>query len=351
MRESSSPSPHNSLSHQLLSACVTEGASDLHISTGEPPHFRIVGELVRFGDVALSAAQVDQLLQTWMTEVQWAQLLSERSVDLACTQPAGRFRINAFHHQRGRAAALRRIPPVVPRLEELDLPPIFDGLKSAHHGLVLITGATGSGKSTTLAALVDAINRERAAHIVTLEDPIEFMHASQTGLVHQRQVGRDSRSFQEGLRAALRQDPDVIMIGELRDAETIRLALTAAETGHLVLASLHTVSAPKAIDRIIDVFDGGEKALVRAMLAQSLRAVIAQQLLPAAAGGRVAVCEVMTATPAIRNLIREGQVAQMLSAMQTGQVHGMMTMDQALRQRQQAGHLRSAVVAQALTDV
>ena len=351
MRESSNQSRQDSLSHQLLTACVAQDASDLHISTDQPPRLRIVGELVRVGDEALSAAQVDQLLQHWMTEQQWAQLLSERSVDLACSQPAGRFRINAFHHEHGRAAALRRIPSTVPHLDELDLPPIFNELKRADQGLVLITGATGSGKSTTLAALVDAINRERAAHIVTLEDPIEFMHDSQTGLVHQRQVGRDSRSFQDALRAALRQDPDVIMIGELRDAETIRLALTAAETGHLVLASLHTVSAPKAIDRIIDVFDGGEKALVRAMLAQSLRAVVAQQLLPAAAGGRVAVCEVMTATAAIRNLIREGQVAQMLSAMQTGQAHGMMTMEQALRQRQQAGQLRSGVAAQALTDV
>lgn len=336
MSEPSTQQSIEALSQQLLRACVDQGASDLHVSTSQVPCLRIVGRLERLHDQPLTANQIDGLLQHWLSEAQWAQLMTERSVDLASNQRAGRFRINAFHHQHGRAAALRHIPDTVPSLQALDLPPVFDALQRADHGLVLITGATGSGKSTTLAALLDAINRERAAHIVTIEDPVEFMHNSHKSLVHQRQIGSDAHRFEDALRAALRQDPDVIMIGELRDTETIRLALTAAETGHLVLASLHTLSAPKAIDRIIDVFDGSEKALVRAMLAQSLRAVVAQQLVPGLAGGRIAVCEVMTATPAIRNLIREGQVAQMHSAMETGQAHGMMTMAQALRQREQA---------------
>jgi len=350
----SEPSAQQSIeawSHELLSACVNQGASDLHVSTQQAPCVRVVGQLQRLPAPRLTDTQVDQLLQHWLSEAQWAQLLAQRSVDLASSQPAGRFRINAFHHQHGRAAALRHIPDTVPSLQALDLPAVFDALKHADHGLVLITGATGSGKSTTLAALLDAINRERAVHIVTIEDPVEFMHDSHKSLVHQRQVGRDTHHFQDALRAALRQDPDVIMIGELRDTETIRLALTAAETGHLVLASLHTLSAPKAIDRIIDAFDGSEKTLVRAMLAQSLRAVVAQQLVPAVAGGRVAVCEVMTATPAIRNLIREGQVAQMHSAMQTGQAHGMVTMAQAMRVREQAGQCHPKGTDQGLTEV
>ena len=351
MSEWSTQNSVGAWSQQLLSMCVGHGASDLHVSTQQVPCLRIVGRLERVSEQRLTADQLDRLLQHWLSEAQWAQLMAERSVDVASTQPAGRFRINAFHHQHGRAAALRHIPDTVPSLQALDLPPIFDELKRADQGLVLITGATGSGKSTTLAALLDAINRERAAHIVTIEDPVEFMHRSHKSLVHQRQVGRDTHRFEDALRAALRQDPDVIMIGELRDTETIRLALTAAETGHLVLASLHTLSAPKAIDRIIDVFDSHEKALVRAMLAQSLRAVVAQQLVPAATGGRVAVCEVMTATPAIRNLIREGQVAQMHSAMQTGQAHGMMTMAQALRQREQAGQCLPRGPDQGLTEV
>lgn len=324
---------------ELLAACVQHGASDLHLSSGQVPRLRVSGRLQCLGQQTMDAAAIDALLQQWLSPRQWDQLLQIGELDMACQQASGRFRLNAYHHQQGRGAALRHIPHTVPSLQSLDLPPIFDRLQDAEAGLILITGATGSGKSTTLAALLDAINRRRAVHVVTIEDPIEFLHHSQQALIHQRQVGRDSGDFQTALRAALRQDPDVIMIGELRDPETIRLALTAAETGHLVLASLHSLSAAKAVDRIIDVFEGADKALVRAMLAQSLHTVVAQALRPAAAGGRVAVCEVMTATPAIRNLIREGQVAQMASAMQTGQAHGMLTMAQALQQRQQAGQL------------
>lgn len=248
-----------------------------------------------------------------------------------------RFRVNVFRHQRGVGAALRAVPLRVPDAEALGMGEIFHRIADARSGLVLVTGPTGSGKSTTLAALVDHVNRTRREHILTIEDPIEFLHTARRCLVNQREIGRDTASFADALRAALREDPDVILIGEMRDLETIRLALTAAETGHLVFATLHTSSAPKSIDRIVDVFPGGEKDTIRSLLSESLKAVVAQTLVPRAGGGRVAAHEIMIATPAVRNLIREHKVAQLRSTIQTSAAVGMQTRDQHLRQLAEQG--------------
>jgi len=238
--------------------------------------------------------------------------------------------VNCFHHDRGVGGAFRTIPDTVWTLEDVGAPPIFRDIIDAPRGLILMTGPTGSGKSTTLAAMIDHLNNQVEGHVLTIEDPIEFVHRSKKCVINQREVHRDTHGFNQALRAALREDPDIILVGEMRDIETIRLALTAAETGHLVFSTLHTSSAPKTIDRIIDVFPAGEKAMVRSMLSESLRAVITQTLLKRVGGGRVAAWEIMVATPAIRNLIREDKVAQMYSAIQTGQNHGMQTLDQAL---------------------
>ena len=256
-----------------------------------------------------------------------------------CVQLAevARFRVNVFRHQRGVGAALRAVPLRVPDAEALGMGEIFHHIADARSGLVLVTGPTGSGKSTTLAALVDHVNRTRREHILTIEDPIEFLHTARRCLVNQREIGRDTASFADALRAALREDPDVILIGEMRDLETIRLALTAAETGHLVFATLHTSSAPKSIDRIVDVFPGGEKDTIRSLLSESLKAVVAQTLVPRAGGGRVAAHEIMIATPAVRNLIREHKVAQLRSTIQTSAAVGMQTRDQHLRQLAEQG--------------
>ena len=264
--------------------------------------------------------------------------------DFAIEVPGlARFRVNAFTQRRGCSAVFRAIPVAVPTLDELAAPPVFKAIATQPRGLVLVTGPTGSGKSTTLAAMVDHVNSSAPNHIITVEDPIEFVHESKQSLINQREVHQDTHEFAAPLRSALREDPDVILIGELRDLETIRLALTAAETGHLVLATLHTSSAAKTVDRIVDVFPGAEKPLVRGMLAESLRAVIAQQLLRRCGGGRIAAHEVMIATPAIRNLIREGKVAQIYSAIQTGRAHGMWTLEQNLRELRAKGLISAEV--------
>ena len=239
--------------------------------------------------------------------------------------------MNAFNQNRGPAAVFRTIPSVIKSLEELGCPDIFKDISDTPRGLVLVTGPTGSGKSTTLAAMVDYINMHKPDHILTIEDPIEFVHENKECLINQREVHRDTLSFEAALRSALREDPDVILVGEMRDLETIRLAMTAAETGHLVFGTLHTTSAPKTIDRIIDVFPAAEKSMVRSMLSESLRAVISQTLIKRVGGGRVAAHEIMIGVPAIRNLIREDKIAQMYSAIQTGMQHGMQTMDQCLQ--------------------
>ena len=316
---------------ELLRETADLGASDLHLSAGLPPLMRIHGDLTRTEHPALSAAGVTALVNSIMSEEQRQTFQAEHEIDFACEVPGkGRFRVNAFVQSRGPGAVLRTIPTAIPTLESLNLPPVLKELCTRERGLVLVTGPTGSGKSTTLAAMVDLINQTWDAHILTVEDPIEFVHPPKRCLVNQREVGPHTRSFSNALRSALREDPDVILVGELRDLETMSLALTAAETGHLVFGTLHTSSAPKTIDRIIDVFPAGQQGQIRTMLSESLEAVVAQSLLKKKGGGRVAACEVLIGTPAVRNLIREGKLHQITSMMQTGQRLGMQTLDMGL---------------------
>ena len=315
----------------LLREAADKGASDLHLSAGEPPLLRVHGDLVRIEHPAVTPAQVTELVNSIMSDAQRATFEAEHEVDFACElEGKGRFRVNVFVHSRGPGAVLRTIPTKIPALDTLHMPPVLKELCTRERGLVLVTGPTGSGKSTTLAAMVDVINQTWDAHILTIEDPIEFVHPPKRCLVNQREVGPHTNSFSNALRSALREDPDVILIGEMRDLETISLALTAAETGHLVFGTLHTSSAPKTIDRIIDVFPAGQQGQIRTMLSESLEAVVAQTLLKKKGGGRVAACEVLIGTPAVRNLIREGKLHQITSMMQTGQRLGMQTLDMGL---------------------
>ncbi len=302
-------------------------ASDLHLSAGSPPILRIHGDMVPYKGDPLTGDAVKQMLHSIMTEQQRADYERDYELDFAISFGKDlRFRVNAFNTLNGAAAVLRSIPNRVLSLEELGAPPIMTKLCSLHKGLILITGPTGSGKSTTLAGMINHINTNDAKHIITIEDPVEFIHSSKKSLVNQREVGKNTRSFAKALRSALREDPDVILVGELRDIETIQLALTAAETGHLVMGTLHTNSAPKTIDRIIDVFPSGDKEMVRAMLSISLEAVITQSLLKNKDGGRIAAHEIMLGTPAVRNLIREARISQLYSLIQMGGKLGMITM-------------------------
>src|SRR6184192_3925375 len=315
----------------LLREATEKGASDLHLSSGEPPMLRVHGDLVRTEHAALTPEHVNALVNSIMNDRQRSQFSNEHEVDFACELPGkGRFRVNVFLHSRGPGAVLRTIPTQIPSLDSLNMPPVLKDLCTRERGLILVTGPTGSGKSTTLAAMVDVINQTWDAHILTVEDPIEFVHPPKRCLVNQREVGPHTASFTNALRSALREDPDVILVGEMRDLETISLALTAAETGHLVFGTLHTSSAPKTIDRIIDVFPAGQQGQIRTMLAESLEAVIAQTLVKKKGGGRVAACEILVGAPAVRNLIREAKLHQLLSMMQTGQRLGMQTLDMAL---------------------
>ncbi|OLF50936.1 type IV pilus twitching motility protein PilT [Pseudomonas chlororaphis] len=323
---------------ELLAFSVKQGASDLHLSAGLPPMIRIDGDIRRINLPVLEAQQVNELILASMSESQRAEFKVALELDFSFAVPGvARFRVNAFNHQRGRGAVFRNIADRVPSLDELGMGEVFRRISEVPRGLVLVTGPTGSGKSTTLAAMVDHLNRHRHQHILTIEDPIEFIHEPKKCLINQREVHRDTRSFSSALRSALREDPDVILVGELRDLETIRLALTAAETGHLVLGTLHTTSAAKTVDRVVDVFPGEEKAMVRSMLAESLQAVISQALVKRVGGGRVAAHEIMLGTAAIRNLIREDKVAQMYSAIQTGGALGMQTLDMSLKALVEAG--------------
>jgi twitching motility protein PilT len=317
---------------ELLGQALHRQASDLHLSAGLPPMLRVHGDIVPMDLPALSAAEVDDLLRQAMTPAQRDFFATTLELDFALELPGlSRYRVNAFRQSRGAAAVFRPIAAQVPQLEALGAPAVLAELALRPRGLVLVTGPTGSGKSTTLAAMLDFYNRNRAGHILTIEDPIEFVHSRHLSLVNQRELGRHTHSFSAALRSALREDPDVIMVGEMRDLDTIRLALTAAETGQLVLGTLHSASAVKTIDRIIDVFPAEEKELVRNMLSESLEGVVAQTLCRRADGdGRVAAHEVMLGTPAIRNLIREGKTAQMYSSLQTGMSQGMQTLDQSL---------------------
>ncbi|GBG15630.1 twitching motility protein PilT [Novimethylophilus kurashikiensis] len=316
----------------LLAFSVKNKASDLHLSAGMPPLIRVHGDVRKINVPVMDHSQVHDMVYDIMNDGQRKQYEENLECDFSFEIPnLARFRVNAFNHQRGAGAVFRTIPSKVLTLEQLNCPPIFKDIAQNPRGLVLVTGPTGSGKSTTLAAMINFINEEEYGHILTVEDPIEFVHESKKCLINQREVGPHTLSFSNALRSALREDPDVILVGEMRDLETIRLALTAAETGHLVFGTLHTSSAAKTIDRIVDVFPAAEKEMVRSMLSESLRAVISQTLCKTKDGnGRVAAHEIMIGTPAIRNLIREAKIAQMYSAIQTGQNLGMQTLDQNL---------------------
>jgi twitching motility protein PilT len=317
---------------QLLTFAVQQKASDLHISAGLPPMLRIDGDVRKINAPALDAAETQRLLYDVMNDYQRKLFEEKFEADFSFNLlGVARFRANIFKQDRGLGGVFRTIPSKVLSLDALNAPEIFKTIANTPRGIVLVTGPTGSGKSTTLAAMVDYVNENHFAHILTVEDPIEFVHISKKSLVNQREVHRDTHSFANALRSALREDPDVILVGEMRDLETIQLALSAAETGHLVFGTLHTSSAAKTIDRIIDVFPGNEKALVRSMLSESLRAVISQTLLKKKGGGRVAAHEVMMGTHAIRNLIREDKVPQMYSIIQTSSQQGMQTLDQCLQ--------------------
>jgi twitching motility protein PilT len=316
---------------RLLRFAIEQGASDLHLSSGDSPMLRISGDLVRVDLPTLSADEAHQLIFQVMNDLQRRTFQEHQEVDFAYALDENvRFRVNAFVQNRGEGAVFRLIPNKIPRLEDLGLPPVLKKLSDAEKGLVLVTGPTGSGKSTTLAAMINYINGRLAGHILTLEDPIEFVHPPRRCLISQREVGSQTKSFNAALRSALREDPDVILVGELRDLETTQLALTAAETGHLVFATLHTASAPKTIDRIIDIFPPEQQAQIRVMLSESLLGVVAQMLVKKRSGGRVGVLEVLIGTPAVRNLIREGKTHQVLSTMQVGQKVGMQTMEATL---------------------
>ena len=318
---------------ELLAFVVKNKASDLHLSSGLPPMIRVHGDVRRINVPAMEHKDVHAMIYDIMNDGQRKFYEENLECDFSFAVPnLARFRVNAFNQNRGAGAVFRTIPSKILSLEQLNCPPVFADLSLKPRGLVLVTGPTGSGKSTTLAAMVNHINENEHGHILTIEDPIEFVHESKKCLINQREVGPHTLSFSNALRSALREDPDVILVGEMRDLETIRLALSGAETGHLVFGTLHTSSAAKTIDRIVDVFPAAEKDMIRAMISESIRAIISQTLLKTKDGqGRVAAHEIMVGTPAIRNLIRENKVAQMYSAIQTGQQHGMQTLDQNLQ--------------------
>ena len=325
--------------HDILHLGVEMEASDIHLTTGRPPTFRQDGQLVPVAEGAkLMPGDIRGLVEEMMDAQQKEQFMSTGDLDFAYSVPdLGRFRVNTFFQRGSIAAAIRRINSHIASLEELQLPSIVGELARRNHGLVLVTGPTGSGKSTTLAAMVDLINRERACHIITLEDPIEYMHSHKKSVVNQREIGSDTESFAKALRAAMRQDPDVILVGEMRDLDTISVAVTAAETGHLVFATLHTSGAAQTVDRIIDVFPPHQQQQIRVQLADTLQGIISQQLLKKVSGGRVAAVEVLCATSGVRNVIREGKTYQLINSIQTGGQHGMQSMDMSLKKLAQQG--------------
>ena len=316
---------------QLLTFAHREGASDVHLSSGEAPMLRIHGDMKRIEHPPLSAEEVHRMVFDIMSDSVRKTFQEKNDADFSFELgDIARFRVNAFRTRRGEGAVFRTIPSKVMTMEDLGLPPILKEIAEKEKGLVLVTGPTGSGKSTTLAAMIDHINETYEGHILTIEDPIEFVHSSKKCLINQREVGPHTESFDAALRGALREDPDVILVGEMRDLETIALALTAAETGHLVFGTLHTSSAPKTVDRVIDVFPAGQQGQIRTMFGESIQAVITQTLLRKRAGGRIVALEILIGTPAVRNLIRENKIHQIPSTMQTGQAVGMQTLDMAL---------------------
>lgn len=317
---------------ELLAFGVEQGASDCHLSAGEPPMIRIHGDLKKLESPPLTKEQVHALVYDIMTDVQRKTFEETRECDFSFELgDVARFRVNVFMQRKGEGAVFRTIPTQILTLEQLGMPPILKQLCEKEKGLILVTGPTGSGKSTTLAAMVDYLNNTFEGHILTVEDPIEFVHQSKKCLVNQRELGPHTHSFANALRSALREDPDAILVGEMRDLETIQLALTAAETGHIVFGTLHTSSAPKTVDRVIDVFPPNQQAQIRAQFAESIEAVMTQTLLKKKGGGRAAALEIMTGTTAIRNLIREGKIHQIPGTMQVSQKDGMQTMDMALQ--------------------
>lgn len=316
--------------------------SDLHFHANEPVSIRVDGDIKTFPDDILTQAEMEEFIRDQLTQEQQLGFMQQLDADLAVETPDVRFRVNLFKTSRGLAAVMRKIETKIPAFDDLGLPPVARDVIELENGLILVTGPTGSGKSTTLAAMIDRINRNRHEHIITIEDPIEFIHQNQRSVVSQREVKRDTLSFSSALRASLREDPDVILVGELRDLETIQLALTAAETGHLVFGTLHTSGAPNTINRIIDVFPPQQQDQVRAQLSQSLRLVMTQRLFKRKdASGRVGAFEVMTCNPAVRNLIRENKVFQIPSIMQTARGEGMMTMEASVSQLVQSGQIEA----------
>ncbi len=333
----------------LLILAQKNGASDLHLSTANPPILRVHGEMIPYQGASLEADAIKHMLYSIMTEQQRSEYERELEIDFAISFGGDmRFRVNAFNTANGPAAVMRSIPSRILSLEELNAPEILTRLCDLHKGLILLTGPTGSGKSTTLAAMVNHINTHQARHIITIEDPVEFVHQSKKSLINQREVGRHTLSFARALRSSLREDPDVILVGEMRDLETIKLALTAAETGHLVMGTLHTNSAPETVDRIIDVFPAADKEMVRSMLSVALQAVITQALLKRKDGGRVAAHEIMLCNPAVRNLIREGKIPQLYSMIKLGQKIGMCTMRDAVYGLLDAGIIADQTARQVL---
>lgn len=335
---------------QLLAFTMQNNASDLHLSPNNPPIIRAHGDLKRIKSDPLRSDDIRTMLYSVMTEDQRADFEREMELDFAIAfGEKARFRVNIFTTRTGTAAVFRSIPSLIPTIEELDLPKVMRRFAELEKGLVLVTGPTGSGKSTTLASLINYINETEARHIITVEDPVEFFHTSKKSLVNHRELGTDTKSFSRALKSALREDPDVVLVGEMRDHETISLALTAAETGHLVFGTLHSNTAAKTIDRIIDVFPTGDKEMVRAMLASSLQGVVSQTLLKKAeGGGRVGAFEILVGTNAVRNLIRENQIAQMYSMIQTGARYGMITMEDAIKSLMEAGIVDRAEARRAL---
>ena len=320
---------------------IQRKASDIHITVGIPPAFRIDGELVSFGNKKLYPEDTEYLVKQTMNELQFEKFIEAGEYDFSFSiQGISRFRVNAYKQRGSFGMALRIIPYDIPTMQFLGLPSVIEELTELNRGLILVTGPTGSGKSTTLATMIDKINSNRRCHIITLEDPIEYLHKHDKSIINQREIGTDTKSFANALRGALREDPDVILVGEMRDLDTISIAITAAETGHLVLSTLHTIGAPQTIDRIIDVFPPYQQQQVRIQLSSVIQAIITQQLLPKADGkGRIAAFEVMIATPAIRNLIRESKVHQIETAMLTGTKNKMQTMDNSLLQLYKAGKI------------
>lgn len=335
---------------QLLAFTMQNNASDLHLSPNNPPIIRAHGDLKRIKSDPLRSDDIRTMLYSVMTEDQRADFEREMELDFAIAfGEKARFRVNIFTTRTGTAAVFRSIPSLIPTIDELDLPKVMRRFAELEKGLVLVTGPTGSGKSTTLASLINYINETEARHIITVEDPVEFFHTSKKSLVNHRELGTDTKSFSRALKSALREDPDVVLVGEMRDHETISLALTAAETGHLVFGTLHSNTAAKTIDRIIDVFPTGDKEMVRAMLASSLQGVVSQTLLKKAeGGGRVGAFEILVGTNAVRNLIRENQIAQMYSMIQTGARYGMITMEDAIKSLMEAGIVDRAEARRAL---